>query len=93
MVKTEFTLDYPLVDENFNTLEVAHGFIEKTNDELKKHLVTIIVKDVDMVPTAMFFSLRKRNNVSFIVNLGNFKGANFVYSFLMSGHISEVIYE
>jgi hypothetical protein len=93
MVQTELTLDYPLVDENFNTLEAAHDFIEKTNDEFQRYLVNVIVSNLTMVPTAMFFSLRKRNNIKFRITLGDFKGANFIHSFLISGHIFEVINE
>jgi hypothetical protein len=93
MAETELTLDYPLVDDNFNILESAKNFIEKTQNELQKYVVTIIVKDQTMVPTVMFFSLRKRNNIHFRVKLGDFKGVNFVHSFLLSGHIGEVVCE
>ena len=93
MAQTEFTLDYPLVDENFNTLESANEFIDKTKNEFEKYAVNIIVNNLNMVPTAMFFSLRKRNNIKFKVHLGNFLGADFVHSFLLSGHIAEVTRE
>jgi hypothetical protein len=93
MVKKQLTLDYPLVDENLNTLESAEEFIKETSDEFTKYEVLINVNDLSMVPTALFFSLKPRLNINFKVKLGSFKGANFVHSFLISGHIKEVIRE
>lgn len=93
MAKTEFTLDYPLVDDNFNSLPEAEDFIKSTSDEFENYNVKIMVPDETMVSTAMFFSMRKRHNVNFTVHLGNFKGSNFVRSFLLSGHVKEVICE
>lgn len=94
MDKITITLDYPLVDDNFEVIEEkANDFIEKTNDESKKFIVNIKVRDMTMVPTAMFFSFRDRINIDFIVELGKFTGSDFIYSFLKSGHIKGVIYE
>jgi len=91
MAKKQLTVDYPLVDENLNTLEASNEFIKQTSDEFTEYEVLINVPDLHMVPTAMFFSLKARRNMKFKVNLGNFKGANFVHSFLISGYIKEVI--
>lgn len=93
MGKKKLTLDYPLVDENLNVLEVASTFINQTLNELDTYEVTILVKDLKMAPTAMFFSMKNRRNMEFIVKLTRFKGSNFVHSFLKSGFIKEIVYE
>jgi hypothetical protein len=93
MVKTELTVDYPLVNDNFETLETANEFIENTSNELNNYTVNVMVYDESMVATSMFFSLRKRHNIEFVVYLKNFKGSNFIHSFLLSGHVKEVICE
>lgn len=92
MGKISLTVDKPLVDEQFNVLKISNDFLEKTNNERDNFLVHILVNDMSMVPTAMFFSLRKRINIDFVVKLSNFKGSDFVYSFLKSSHIKEIEY-
>lgn len=91
MAKKQLTVDYPLVDENLNVLESAADFIKETSDEFMNYEVLIDVPSLPMVPTAVFFSLKPRRNVEFRVKLGDFQGANFVHSFLISGYIKEVI--
>jgi hypothetical protein len=93
MDEKQLTVDYPLVDENLNVLESAAEFIKKTSDEFSNYEVLINVDDLAMVPTAVFFSLKPRRNMSIKVKLGDFKGANFVHSFLISGYVRVVIRE
>lgn len=86
-------IDYPLVDDNFNSLEGAEDFAKKVSDEFQKFEVTIKVESLKMASTAIFFSLKPRLNVDFIVELEDFAGSSFVHSFLKSGHIKEIKYE
>ena len=93
MGKIALTVDTPLVNEKFEVLEASKDFLEKTQDERTNFIATILVKDMSMAPTAMFFALRKRINIEFCVKLNNFKGSDFIYSFLKSSHIKEIEYE
>lgn len=92
MASEKIIINSPLVDENLNVLESADSFIKQTEDEFNTYDVIIEVSDLSMVPTAMFFSLRLRRNINFTVKLNDFPGANFIHSFLISGHIKEVTY-
>jgi hypothetical protein len=79
---------------NLNPIEeAAEEFLKLTQDEFTDYEVTINVSSPMMAATAMFFSMRKRPNVDFIVNMGSFYGSDLFESFLRSGHIMEVINE
>lgn len=93
MDKIVLTLDKPIVDANLEPLELSKHFIKSTEDESKHYEVTIEVNNMDMAPTAIFFSLKPRANIDFDVKMSNFKGSDLIYSFLKSGHIREIYYE
>jgi len=88
-------INKPFVDENFNEFEenktLIKDFLNEISDERIVHNVLIEVKDLDMAPTAIFFSLKKRINVRFTVKIWDFEGANFIHSFLKNSHIEEVV--
>jgi hypothetical protein len=88
-------IDKPFVDGNFQEIpenkNLVKLFIEKTSDESVVHDILIDVNNLDMVPTAVFFSLKKRINANFTVRLGDFKGADFLHSFLKNSHVNEVV--
>lgn len=95
MGKIPILVDFELVDQDLNPIESTSArFLELTGDELAEHEVTIEVNNRNMVPTAMVFCLRKRPNTTIVVNLAEFPGSDFVYSFLMSSqNIGVVNYE
>lgn len=94
MDREKLVIDYPLVDENFNSiLPASENFLDKTKDEFTKFDVTIKVHSLDMAPTAMFFSLKPRINIDFYVEMKEFTGSNFIESFLYQGHIKEIYHE
>jgi hypothetical protein len=88
-------INEPFVDENFQELQrnnvFVKNFIKKISDETIVHDVIIEVTGVEMIPTVMFFSLKKRSNVRFTAKLWEFDGVNFVHSFLKNSHINKVI--
>ena len=89
---SEFTIDEPLVDANFNELDHnrAQEFIRRTVDEQTTYRVTVDVKNMDMVPTALMFSIKTYRNIEFIVRVYDFPGCEFVLGFLKSSKIKEL---
>lgn len=86
----------PLVDENFNELETAKQYIHSIQDVSDdKVIVTIYLNDKNMLPTAIYFSLKKRLNFTYKVIIQSKEPwTSFADGFLRSSpNIESVIYD
>jgi len=90
VAKHKLTITEPLVDENFNELPAAKEFIANTSNEEDIYEVHFEISSRDMVPTAMFFALKSRFNITFTANIGEFPANYYVFSFLKSSHLIDV---
>lgn len=86
----------PLVDDELISYEnrAVKRFMKETEDESKSYDVYVSIDTKEMIPTAMMFALKPRLNTTFHVTVyEKVPGASFVYSFLKSSHIEDVVLE
>jgi len=90
MALQKLTITEPLVDDNFKELEAAAEHIKLTENDNDSYEIHVDVHSREMVPTALFFALKKRFNTQYTATVGDFPSNYFVFSFLKSSHFLDV---
>jgi len=89
----DYELNYPVVNENLEEINVTEDLVKLLSVEENK-VLKIIVDREEMIPSAVMFGMKTHMFIQKIVVLHTkIPGWKLVLSFLLSSHINNIILE
>ena len=95
--KVKLTISHPVIDGDLKIRDEFSDFVstiksntDKSYDNEQHTHLHVVVDGYHMIPTAVYFSFSTKLNITVTVDVHEFEGSHYVYSYLVRSALDKV---